>query len=99
GPQFHLYVLLSGITLTVLAFARGVILWQQSRDPAFLKTHDHDHHDHADEHKHDHAIQEKDPHAQSVQPLPIQPQGGTCGHDHAPGEVCAHEHHIGHAHA
>ncbi len=99
GPQFHLYVLLSGIVLTVLACARGVILWQQSRDPAFLKAHDHDDHDHAHEHKHDHAVQEKDPHAHGMQSLPIQPGAGTCGHEHAAGETCAHEHHIGHAHA
>jgi hypothetical protein len=96
GPQFHLYVLLSGFVLSALALARGVILWQQSRDPAFLKAHDHAHHDHDHDHKHDHAIQDKTPSAQSVQTLPIQP---GCGHDHAPGEACAHEHHIGHAHA
>jgi hypothetical protein len=89
GEQFHLYVLLSGIVLTVLAFTRGVLLWQQSRDPAFLKTHDHDH---AHEHKHDHAIQEKAPHAHGVQSLPMQPLGGACGHDHATGEACGHDH-------
>src|SRR4030081_3671803 len=41
--QFHLYVLLSGIALVVISFTRGWILWRQSRDPAFVPGHDHDH--------------------------------------------------------
>ena len=51
GPQFHLFVLFSGFTLVALALTRGVILWNQSRDPAFLHDHGHEHHDH--DHAHD----------------------------------------------
>src|SRR5476651_245049 len=36
GEQFHYYVVASGFVLTALALARGVILWNQSRNPAFL---------------------------------------------------------------
>src|ERR1051325_10297208 len=32
AENFHPYVLLSGIALTVIAFTRGGILWLQSRD-------------------------------------------------------------------
>jgi hypothetical protein len=56
GKQFHIYVLLSGIALTALALMRGAILWRQSRDPAFLKKHDHSHdHAHGDDCGHSHA--------------------------------------------
>jgi hypothetical protein len=95
GEQFHPYVLVSGFTLVALAGIRGAILWRQSRDPAFLHQHDHHHHDHEHDHAHDHAIQEKTP-LHSVQALPA----AACGHEHAPGETCAHEHHAhgGHGH-
>ncbi|MBI2804120.1 MAG: permease [Planctomycetes bacterium] len=91
ATQFHIYVLLSGIALTVVAFARGWVLWQQTRDPSFRKPHEHSHshepgHDH-----HDHAE-------------PGHVHGPGCTHDHPPGETHAHthaphEHHVGHAHA
>src|SRR5207247_7879292 len=60
ASQFHLYVLLSGIALVVIAAARGWILWRQSRDPDFKPGHDHDHgpahgHDHMHEDEHRHA--------------------------------------------
>jgi hypothetical protein len=102
GPQFHFYVLLSGIALTVLAVARAAILWQQSRDPKFVAGHDHHHHDHAHDHKHDHqhahAIKEATPTA--VQSLPMTTAASTCGHEHAPGETCEHGHeHHHHEHA
>src|SRR5262245_48285364 len=69
ADQFHIYVLLSGITLTIITFARGWVLWQQSRDPNFRNphhhghSHDHDHdhhhgHDHHHEHKHETAVKE-----------------------------------------
>src|SRR5271156_5841798 len=51
AEPFHLYVLLSGIVLTVIAFTRGGILWFQSRDPAFQHGHAHQH-DHSHEHEH-----------------------------------------------
>jgi uncharacterized membrane protein YraQ (UPF0718 family) len=89
--QFHLYVLLSGIALVVIAFARGAILWHQSRDPSFKPGHDHDHdhaHDHA--HEHQHAIQEKS--ALQLAVVPAHVHGPDCGHDHD------HEHHH-HEHA
>ena len=102
GEQFHLYVVVSGFVLTALALARGVILWNQSRDPAFLHQHDHDQ-DHGHHHGHEHAIQEKSPHLHSIAPLPMHEHGASCGHEHKPGEACdhGHEHHAqvaGHHH-
>jgi hypothetical protein len=68
GEQFHLYVLLSGIVLTALSLMRGAILWRQSRDPAFLKKHDHAHgddcgHSHAPGETCDHEHHVGDAHA------------------------------------
>ncbi len=50
GPQFHLFVLGSGIALVLVAGIRGLTLWRQAARPAH--THDHDH---AHDHHHDHA--------------------------------------------
>jgi uncharacterized membrane protein YraQ (UPF0718 family) len=113
ADQFHIYVLLSGIALTIITFARGWVLWQQSRDPSFRKPHDHGHshdhhhhheHDHHHEHKHETAVQEQAVVA-GVTSAPAHVHGPGCGHEHAPGETCAHDHklephdhHIGHAH-
>ena len=105
--QFHVYVLLSGIALVVIAFTRGWILWRQSRDPAFVPGHDHDH---AHQHEHQHAIQEKSPLQLAVQSAPGHEHGSALGHEHEPGESgghdhehhghsAPHEHTIGHAHA
>ncbi len=101
APQFHLYVLLSGIALVVIAFGRGCILWQQSRDPKFVPGHDHDH-DHA--HEHEHHVKEGSPPQLAVSTTPLHVSPAPCDHDHKPGEACGHdhahphEHHIGHAH-
>ncbi len=106
AEQFHIYVLLSGLALVIVAFTRGIILWNQSRDPAFRPTHDHDHdhghtHDHSQashEHEHEHATAVKDAnlHAGMTTSLPMAP---ACGHEHAPGESCGHDHAHGHAHS
>jgi uncharacterized membrane protein YraQ (UPF0718 family) len=111
AAQFHPYVLLSGIALVVIAAARGWILWQQSRDPAFRPGHEHDHshHDHAHDHGHQHAVQEKPPMQVGVQPATARAhehslgrsheheRDAASGHDHVHHEP--HEHHLGHAHA
>jgi uncharacterized membrane protein YraQ (UPF0718 family) len=105
--QFHLYVLLSGIALVVIAFTRGWILWRQSRDPAFVPGHDHDH---AHEHGHEHAVQEKSTLQLAVKSAPAHEHGSALGHEHKPagtgghdhehhGSSAPHEHTIGHAHA
>ncbi len=99
GAQFHLFVVVSGFTLVGLALIRGAILWRQSRDPVFLNYHDHHHHDHQHDHGHAHAIQEKAPLHQSVQPLSTHLHDASCGHDHAPGEACAHAQHPHDTHA
>jgi uncharacterized membrane protein YraQ (UPF0718 family) len=90
ADQFHIYVLLSGIALVVIAMTRGAILWFQSRDAEFLHSLQHHHHHH--DHEHEHA--------------PVTVGAAACGHEHGPGESCAHdhaiadhEHAIGHAHA
>lgn len=97
AEQFHVYVLLSGIVLIVIAFARGAILWRQSRDPAFLHAHDHDH-DHGHDHTHEHHVKEGPPHHLAVTAAPEHVHGAACEHDHKPGEAGGHDH-AQHAHA
>ncbi len=100
AEQFHIYVLVSGIALVIIAFGRGVLLWNQSRDPNFRSAHDHghdhdhshDHHDHAHEHKPTDAIKDATLHAGvQTSALPMAP-ASSCGHDHAAGETCGHTH-------
>jgi uncharacterized protein len=108
APNFHIYVLLSGIALTIIAFSRGWLLWQQSRDPSFRRPHDHGHaHEHEHDPAHGHHVQEQAPIQLAIQPAPAHVHGPGCGHDHAPGtahghdhdhEHHAHDHHIGKAH-
>jgi uncharacterized membrane protein YcgQ (UPF0703/DUF1980 family) len=50
GPQFHGFVLASGVALVLIAGIRAVMLWRQ----AGASAHDH-HHDHAHTHSHEHA--------------------------------------------
>src|SRR5262249_19119922 len=87
APQFHLYVLLSGIALVTLALLRGFALWVQvGKEKEHAHDHDHEHvHDHGHEH-HDH-----DEH--------FHEHGAACTHDHAHDHGHDHEHHVGHAHA
>src|SRR4051812_32441480 len=92
GEQFFLFVLLSGIALTTLAFVRAGILWRQSRNPHFRHGHNHAH-----VHEHEHAIQEKPAHLHSLQTVPAHQHGPACGHEHAPSEACGHDH--AHEHA
>jgi hypothetical protein len=63
APQFHTYVLFSGILLVGLAVVRGAILWKSAgTHAAHDHEHDHDHgncahgecHEHHHEHEHDH---------------------------------------------
>jgi hypothetical protein len=64
GPQFHGFVLFSGITLVVIALIRGATLWRQAGRAGHVHEHDHDHerahaghdccHDHDHAHAHDH---------------------------------------------
>src|SRR5213080_4100436 len=50
GPQFHLFVLGSGIALVLVAGIRGVSLWRRVGQPAHAHDHDHAHgHDHGEQ--------------------------------------------------
>lgn len=97
-PAFHPYVLLSGIGLVVIAFARGCILWGQSRDPSFQPfadhhhDHGHHHHDHDHHHHRDHDCGPPEQAATAVAPAPAHVHGPACGHEHKPGEACDHSH-------
>src|SRR4029077_9302222 len=53
GPQFHLFVLISGFTLVGLAVLRAYSLWVQVGKEK-LDEHSHEHHDHAHHHHEDH---------------------------------------------
>jgi uncharacterized membrane protein YraQ (UPF0718 family) len=88
ADQFHPFVLASGIGLVIIAFTRGGVLWQQSRDPGFLKSRDHHHH-HDHEHEHAHAIKEG-------APLQLAVTSGEPPHVHGPAHD--HSHPAPHAH-
>jgi uncharacterized membrane protein YcgQ (UPF0703/DUF1980 family) len=54
GPQFHGFVLGSGVALMLLATIRAVVLWiQVGKEKEHTHAHEHSHHDH--EHSHDHG--------------------------------------------
>jgi hypothetical protein len=87
GPQFHLFVLFSGIALVAIALIRGVILWRQAGSPAHAHSHEHGHeHGHEHEHSHDHDHIHEHGH------------GNCCGHDHPHEHAHEHEHHHDHGH-
>src|SRR5262245_9088493 len=54
GPQFHLFVLISGFTLIGLAVLRAASLWVQAGQKK--QVHEHVHHDH-EAHCHDHGAE------------------------------------------
>ena len=87
GPQFHLFVLLSGIVLLGMALMRGMSLWVSVGKGETNHAHDHGHsHDH--EHHHDHEHEHQHDHA----------HGDCCGSDHD--HEHSHDHdHAGHSHA
>ncbi len=59
GPQFHLFVMLSGFALLALALVRAATLWREAKPSTALASlpvvpaHRHDH-EHAHEHPHEH---------------------------------------------
>jgi hypothetical protein len=76
GPQFHLFVLLSGIALVFIAAVRGVTLWRQAGKLGHAPAHDHDHgHEH---HHHDHGE--------------CGHEHGACAHEHAHDHHGHHHH-------
>ena len=85
APQFHLFVLISGVTLVVVAFLRAVSLWVQVG-----REHAHSH-DHGHSHSHGHSHEHGEPHE----------HGPHCQHDHGHHqhhEHHDHEHHEHHGH-
>ncbi len=103
GQQFHLFVLISGITLVTLAILRSISLWAQvGRQKPDL--HDHEHHAHTHEHgEHEHGehghVHAADGHDHGH---------GHGGHTHADHSHADHSHadhshadhtHVEHAHA
>lgn len=78
GPQFHAFVLGSGIALVVIALIRAGMLWSMAGGKATSAGHDHaDNHD-AHEHSHSHDDCAHD--------------HGDCGHEHSHGHSHAHSH-------
>jgi hypothetical protein len=80
GPQFHGFVLFSGVALLFIALVRGATLWRQAGRTGHAHAHEHEH-DH--EHEHAHAIQDGS-HEHGV---------SAHEHGHAHGH---HHHHHGH---
>jgi hypothetical protein len=110
APQFHKFVLWSGIALAVLVLVRAVALWCETGKPA----HAHDHacgHEHSHEHGHTHAHEHEHGHVHGPEHSkgsatavaegdpPALPHAPTCDHSHthahAGGHTCSH----GHEHA
>jgi hypothetical protein len=104
APQFHAFVLWSGLVLLALVLIRAATLWQAAGRPAVSHAHDHHHeHDHSHHHHHhghahcdhDHgeahshaAVAEADPPA-----LPQAPgEAHDCGHTHSHAHDCGHDH-------
>src|SRR4051812_23297233 len=60
GPQFHLFVAISGFALLALALVRAATLWRESQPTTAIASlpvvhsHSHDHHHHHHDHAHDH---------------------------------------------
>src|SRR4051794_40811308 len=68
GPQFHDFILASGVILILLALIRGTLLWIQvgkAGAPGHEHTHDHGHencgHDHGHDEPHMHALHVHEP--------------------------------------
>jgi DUF1980 C-terminal domain len=78
GPQFHAFVLGSGIALVVVAVIRAGMLWSMAGGKATSTGHDHaDNHDaHEHSHGHDDCVHDHD----------------NCGHEHSHGHSHAHSH-------
>jgi hypothetical protein len=96
APQFHVFVLMSGVGLLALVVIRSVTLWRQASAQTQAANHVHHHHDH---HHHDHG-HEHCGHDHEHE--------GCAGHDHghehhitatphshvhAPGVAHDHDHH------
>jgi len=84
GPQFHMFVLISGFTLVGLALLRAFSLWKEAG--ASKHTHSHEHHDHAhdhDEHHHEHGEACQHDHGHDHEHA----------HGHEPGHAHHHHHH------
>jgi hypothetical protein len=93
APEFHLYILLSGIALAVMTLIRAAGVWKSAggqsaaealsagtghgHDHGHAHGHEHCHHDHVHEHEHEQCHHDNGP--------------ADCGHEHGP----AGEHHHG----
>lgn len=94
APQFHLYVLLSGIMLVVFVAIRSIALWQETSLAGPTAAHDHSHdHDHHHGHTHDHHNHDDDHdhhHGQT---------DDHHNHDHDHHHGHSHSHGHGHSHS
>lgn len=97
GPQFHLFILLSGIALVVLVVIRASVLWQMAgkTEHAHTHAHDHEHHHHHHAHDHDHVHSASCDHADDHHHH-VHTEHCDHDHDHAHGHSHSHDH--GHDH-
>jgi hypothetical protein len=82
APEFHLWALLGGVVLLLLAAVRGVALWVEAGKLGHAHEHHHEHnhhHEHGPECDHDHE------------------HGPECKHDHGH-DHAHHHHHHNHGH-
>ncbi len=81
GPQFHLFVLGSGVALVVVALIRARMLWSLAGSAQA----------HANDHVHDHAV-ESHGHSHSHDDCGHDHDHGDCGHEHEHSHAHAHSH-------
>lgn len=88
NPNFHLPVLLGGITLVILILVRALAVWSSVRQTAHHHDHEHEHehdHDHTHDHEHGGAGCSEHEHEHS--------------HEHEHAEAASHSHEHGHEHS
>jgi hypothetical protein len=108
AKEFHLPVLIGGITVLLLVAVRAVSVWREAgragaHGHAHAHAHDHDHHHHDHTHAHDHGHTHDHGHAHTHDHGPeLQHEHGPdCAHDHGHAHAHhghAHSHHHGHSH-
>jgi hypothetical protein len=101
APQFHKFVLWSGIALLVLVIIRAVTLWRAVGRPAHTHTHSCDGHEHCHDdghghhhhHDHGHALHEHGHVHAAVAEAPALPHEHTHSHEHSHShDGCGHDH-------
>lgn len=89
APQFHEFVLWSGVALLVLVVIRAIVLWQMAgRTTGHGHLHEHHHHHH--DHEHGHDCGHEHTHDCGHEHHHDHEHAHDCGHEHT--HDCGHDH-------